>query len=83
VLEVLHRKTVNLAEIRQFKVLVPPLPLQKEFAKRMTESRVESRTSEESRKARFAISVYAASGVYRGTMLILSSGRPNIPSGSS
>src|SRR5260370_2683030 len=30
------QKTVNLAEIRKFKVLVPPLPLQKEFAKRVT-----------------------------------------------
>ncbi len=33
------QKTVNLAEIRKFKVLVPPLPLQKEFAKRVTEIR--------------------------------------------
>ena len=33
------QKTVNLAEIRKFKVLVPPLPLQDEFAKRVREIR--------------------------------------------
>ena len=33
------QKTVNLAEIRKFKVLVPPLILQKEFAKRVKEIR--------------------------------------------
>jgi len=33
------QKTVNLAEIRQFKVLVPPLDLQEEFAQRVVEIR--------------------------------------------
>jgi type I restriction enzyme, S subunit len=33
------QKTVNLAEIRKFKVLVPPLSLQKEFAQRVSEIR--------------------------------------------
>jgi len=33
------QKTVNLAEIRQFKVLVPSLPLQREFAERISDIR--------------------------------------------
>jgi type I restriction enzyme S subunit len=34
------QKTLNLAEIRTFDVLVPPLALQKEFAARMNEIHV-------------------------------------------
>ena len=45
------QKTVNLAEIRQFQVLVPPLPLQRQFAARVAEIRaLEARQAESRRR---------------------------------